>query len=211
MLRISLVDQIQQIIETYLADNLHTSMPAKIVSYDAKKNRATVIPTLPKQLESDETLLPAKIFQVPVVFPSSHNGKASLTFPVQVGDNVMLSVQQRSLEGWLDGKEHAPDDPRQFDISDSVAHTGLCHSSIVGDPDNVVLKFDKTTVTITKDNTITVGNDKGGITIDKDGNMTLKAKTIRIDTESKDFTLESHIHQNTQPHATAMSGPPNPS
>jgi hypothetical protein len=176
MLRLNLTELIEQQIEVQLGNTLNTSMPAKIISYNAATNRAVVKPVLPKRLASEEPLDSPQIVEVPVVFPASGGGKASMTFPLKPGDGVMLAVQQRSMEGWLDGKETMPDDPRQFDLSDSVAIAGCQPSGIVGDPDNVVLKFDKCTVTLTKDNSVVVATEKANIVVDKDGNINQTAQ-----------------------------------
>jgi hypothetical protein len=176
MLRLDLTELIEQQVEVQLGNTLNTSMPAKIISYNAATNRAVVKPVLPKRLASEEPLDSPQIVEVPVVFPASGGGKASMTFPLKPGDGVMLSVQQRSLEGWLDGRETMPDDPRQFDLSDSVAIAGCQPSGIVGDPDHVVLKFDKCTVTLTNDNSVVVATEKANILVDKDGNITQTAQ-----------------------------------
>src|SRR4249919_1062844 len=116
----SFTRSIQQAVETMLGD-INTQSPGTIVSYDAATNRAIVKPTLPKRLANDEELQSPQIVEVPVVWTSSGGGKAGITFPLQPGYGVMLSFQQRSMEGWLDGKNTMPDDPRQFDLSDCVA------------------------------------------------------------------------------------------
>jgi hypothetical protein len=166
MLRLDLTELIEQQIEVQLGNTLNTSMPAKIISYNAATNRAIVKPDLPKRLASGEALESPQVVEVPVLFPASGGGKASMTFPLKPGDGVMLVIQQRSLEGWLDGKNTMPDDPRQFDLSDSVAIAGCQPSGIVGDPDNVVLKFDKASMILTKDNNIIHKATEGSYTVD---------------------------------------------
>jgi hypothetical protein len=176
MLRIDLTELIEQQIEVQLGNTLNTNLPATIVSYNAQTNRAVVKPVLPKRLSSEEPLEPPQIVEVPVIFTASGGGKASMTFPLQPGDGGMLAVQQRSLEGWLDGKNEMPDDPRQFDLSDSVFIPGCQPTGIVGNSDDVVMKFDKSHLTITKDNNIVTGNDKSTVTIDQNGNIVQQAQ-----------------------------------
>jgi len=203
----SFTRSIQQTVETMLGD-INTQSPGTIVSYDAATNRAIVKPALPKRLANDEELQSPQIVEVPVVWTSSGGGKAGITFPLQPGDGVMLSFQQRSMEGWLDGKNTMPDDPRQFDLSDCVAIPGLQASGISAHSDDVVLKFDKTIVTLKKDGSLVMGNDKGGITIDADGNITLKGQSIKVDTPAKAFTLETHRHEFTKSDPADNSGQP---
>jgi hypothetical protein len=204
----NLVESLQLLHESTLGD-INTSMPGEVVSYDAARNRAVVRPVLPKALNSEEALEPPKIVEVPVVWPASNGGKSSFTMPLQPGDGVMLSFQQRSLEGWLDGKKEMPDDPRQFDLSDCVAHPGLSHSGTVAHSDDVVLKFNNSEVRIKPDGTILLGNASGGITIDSGGKMTLKATSIHVETSAKSFTLETHKHDKVQ-FGGSLSGEPFP-
>ena len=182
----NLIDAFEQMIERKLSD-INTNMPGTVVSYDAAKNRATVRPVMPKRLAEDDSLDPPQIVEVPVVWPTSNSGKASFTMPLQPGDKVMIAVQQRSLENWLGGNNDMPDDPRQFDLSDSVAIPGCSAKDTTAHDKNVVLKFDKTNITITPENTIIIGNDKGSITIDQDGNMTMNAKSVKIVSPSVDI------------------------
>ncbi len=219
-----LVEALQLMIESSLSD-LNTSVPGKVVSYDATRNRAVVAPSFPKALSSDDTLEAPKIVEVPVVWPTTGSGKASFTMPLQPGDGVMLSFQQRSLEGWLSGNEAAPKDPRQFDLSDCVAHPGLNQKDTVGHDKNVVLKFNKSNLVIDPDNNITLGNDQATITIQSDGGiiikanylrmqnpsnsgyinidaggaMTMHASTVAVQTPANSYVLEMHNHIGVQP------------
>lgn len=204
----SLVESIQLMIESSLSD-INTNAPGEIVSYNAATNRAVVKLTTPKKLDNGEVLEPPKIVEVPVVFNASGGGNASFTFPLKPGDPVTLSFQQRSMEGYLKGSKDAPDDPRQFDLSDCVAIPGGGHSGLVGHSDNVVLKFGAANVTLFPDGKIIFGNGGGNITIDSGGNMVLKATSIKIDAGGKNFNLEHHKHKDTQP-GGGLSGEPNP-
>ena len=186
----SLVESIQLMIESSLSD-INTNAPGEIVSYDAKTNRAVVKLTTPKKLDNGEVLEPPKIVEVPVVFSASGGGNASFTMPLKAGDPVTLSFQQRSMEGYLKGSKDAPDDPRQFDLSDCVAIPGGGHSGTVGHADNVVLKFGGANVTLKPDGTILLGNTIGSVTIDPAGNILLKGTSVNIDAGGQHFDLMS--------------------
>jgi hypothetical protein len=227
-----LTEALQLLIESSLSD-INTSVPGKIISYDAARNRAIVVPILPKSLSGGDTLAAPKIVEVPVVWPAHSKGKGSFTMPLEPGDGVMLSFQQRSLEGWLDGNEAAPSDPRQFDLSDCVAIPGLFSEGTVADPKDIVLKFDKTSLTLTHDNKAIIGNDKATITLTNDGGviinaqyvrmqnpsgngyinidtagaMSLVANTISVTTPAKSFVMETHRHDNVQS-GSGTSGQP---
>jgi len=202
-----IVEALQLLLESSLSD-INTAAPGTIISYDAARNRAIVRPSLPKALSNDDKLDPPQIVEVPVVWPAIGGGKASFTMPLQPGDGVMLSFQQRSLEGWLDGNMQKPDDPRQFDLSDCVAHPGLSHNGTVAHPTNIVLKFDQSSITLTNDNQIILGNGKGSITIDASGNITLQGQSVKVSTPAHSFPIETHVHSNTRSDPVQTSGPP---
>ena len=202
----ALTKSFQTMIETALSE-INTQIPATVISYDAATNRAVVKPDLPKRVASDESLPAPNIVEVPIVWAASGGGASTLTMPIKPGDGVMLSFQQRSMEGWLSGNKDMPDDPRQFDLSDCVAIPGCQPSGIVADPNDVVLKFNKAELRIKPDGTIVIGNDKGGVTIDGSGNMTLKAQSITVNTPARTFVLENHRHPGVQPGLGTTSTP----
>lgn len=173
------VESIQLMIESSLSE-VNTNAPGEIVSYNAKTNRAVVKLSTPKKLDNGDTLEAPKIVEVPVVFNASGGGNASFTFPLKAGDPVTLSFQQRSMEGYLKGSKDAPDDPRQFDLSDCVAIPGGGHTGTVGHADNVVLKFNGASFTLQPDNTIKMGNGIGYIEIDPAGNINIRGTTINF-------------------------------
>ena len=211
----STIRSIQTMIETSMSE-MNTQIPGTIVSYDAKTNRAVVKPDLPKRIASDESLPAPNIVEVPIIWASSGGGSSTLTMPIKPGDGVMLSFQQRSMEGWLSGNKDMPDDPRQFDLSDCVAIPGCQPNGIVGHPEDVVLKFNKAQLRIMPDGTIILSNDKGGmtidggtgkitfnngnagITIDNAGNIGINGQTINITTPEHTFVLETHQHTGVQ-------------
>ena len=194
----SLIDLFEQMMERKVG-NINTSIPGKIVSYDAATNLATVIPSLPKKLANETELNPPKIVHVPVVFPTSgmQGKQAALTFPIAPGDGVQLHFQQRSIEDWLSGSSDMTE-PRQFDLSDCVAMPGLNSHGVSGDPENVVLRMDRCSVTLKPDNSIVIGNDNGSISLLADGTILLKGQTVRIETPANSFVLETHIHMDPQ-------------
>lgn len=103
---------------------MHICMPAKVISYDFATRKASVQPSLNQKYSDDEILVLPVIHNVPVMQPAS--GGASVNFPVKPDDNVLLIFSERSLEQWLqDGKQSTPDDPRQNNLTDAVAHIGL--------------------------------------------------------------------------------------
>lgn len=108
----------------YQLGNVHTALPASIVSYQYTQQRASVQPLLNKSWGDGTNQVMPIINDVPVIFPKS--GGASLTFPVNPGDTCLLLFIERSTDLWKsEGGQVTPDDGRKFDLSDAVAIMGL--------------------------------------------------------------------------------------
>lgn len=110
---------------------VHVALPGKIVSYDEATQTAAVQPIVRARYrtpdgESTQYKLP-QLPKVPVAFPQG--GNCSITWPLVVGDDVLLVVAERSLAEWKAGGglpgDISPRDPRRFDLSDAVAIAGL--------------------------------------------------------------------------------------
>ncbi|CAG9172269.1 Gp138 family membrane-puncturing spike protein [Cupriavidus respiraculi] len=134
------ITELRRLIATELAD-IHTTLPGVIVSYDGSS--AVVRPALPKQLASGQFLAPPQIVQVPVCWPAGdvRGSLALITVPLKAGDPVKLSFSERALESWLSGSDGAPDDPRQFDLSDAFATPVLRPGTARADIDNVSVEY----------------------------------------------------------------------
>lgn len=109
--------------------DLHTALPGKVDKYDVEEQKVDVKPLL-KRTVVDSTgqemteELPV-ITDVPVVFPRA--GAFFISFPIQVGDHVLLVFIERSIDRFAkgDGEDTDPVDLRMHDLSDAVALPGL--------------------------------------------------------------------------------------
>ena len=133
---VTLNDAIKAAID-YKLNNVHTALPASIISYDYTTQKASVQPLLNKSWTSGSNVNPANnnaanelstpmpvLDNVPVIFPRAGGG--GLTFPVVSGDTCLLVFIERSTDLWLTvGGQVTPDDNRKFDLSDAVAIMGL--------------------------------------------------------------------------------------
>lgn len=108
--------------------NLHTSMPAIIMSYDANTRTVTAQPAIQRVFTDGEGLsgpmnLPPCV-DVPVIFPGG--GGYEITFPVKEGDECLLLFSERCIDSWfVSGEPNVPADYRQHDLSDAIAIVGL--------------------------------------------------------------------------------------
>lgn len=119
------------VIEGYLedlSDRLCVAIPARVERYDAATQKIDAQPLVKKRYrnEEDETVTERAqvVSNVPLVFPGA--GDWSITFPVAVGDTVLLVYADRSLDTWLsEGGEIDPGDDRQHHATDAIAIPGL--------------------------------------------------------------------------------------
>lgn len=109
---------------------MHTCMPATILVYDHTTQKATVQPVIRGRRFDPETetvshYKMAAIANVPVQFPQGTG--FSITYPLTVGDPVLLVFAERSLDEWLltATPDNLNQDFRRFDISDAIAIPGV--------------------------------------------------------------------------------------
>jgi hypothetical protein len=120
---------ISEAIEQRLYD-LHTGLPAKVVSYDGATGTAEVLPLLKRVFRNEDDLLEIMdappLFRVPVIFP--RGGGYSIRFPIQADDIVYLAFAERSIDRWKEapaGDTVDPVETRKHALSDAVAIPGL--------------------------------------------------------------------------------------
>lgn len=112
----------------YKTSEMYTAINCRVVVVrnNGEDQRIDVQP-LPNRMLQDGTERPATtILNVPVMFPASK--KASLTFPIDVGDTVLCVFSQRSLDTFKaqsDNSTYSLQDRRRFSLRDAVAIPGL--------------------------------------------------------------------------------------
>lgn len=110
--------------------DVHTGLPATVVSFDPTKQSADVQPLLRRVMvdenESPVTVTIPVITNVPIQYPSGAGW--SITWPLAVGDIVYLHFAERSIDDWLEappGSLVTPTQARKFDLSDAVVLAGI--------------------------------------------------------------------------------------
>jgi hypothetical protein len=118
-----LVTAIKNAIDSRLFD-LHTAMPAEVVSFNASNNTVVAQPVLKRKFSDGSVKNLPQIQNVPVCFP--RGGDGILTFPIRKGDYVLLVFSERSIDVWWDkGGIVNPDDARKHNLSDAIAIPGV--------------------------------------------------------------------------------------
>lgn len=208
-----LIQALQISMEAHTSE-INTTQPGKVVSYDPATNRAVVTPSQPKLLADGSPLEAPNVVEVPVVWPVGMAGKVGMTWPLQAGDGVKLDFAQRSLDGWLNGQEAAPDDPRRFDLADAVATPGLSATGVAPNPNDVELFFGPVKLRLRPDGSAVLFTNGGSLTISANGEAAFNGPTVHV---SGDLVAVGDIwagpvslrhHQHLASGGNGVGGPP---
>lgn len=177
---------------------IYTSIPATVLDFDAKTQRAKVQIDIKQQI-GDGFELVAPLEDVGV--GSLRSGGYCITFPISVGDKVKLSFVHSSIDSWLlDGSNEAVD-TRTHSINDSIADNLLIYplNDSINNYDNSNLTIRNMSNSIyikVKQNSIDIlgnVNIKGNVTIDGALTVTGIVKSLK-DVFAQAVSLLKHIH-----------------
>lgn len=108
----------------WLRKNINTSMPGVVKAFDPARSMAVVQPAIKVRLQDDTERELPDILDVPVVYPAG--GGYAITFPVRVGDPVLMLFSQRGLTEWKRTLDVASADRGVFhSMGDAVAIPGF--------------------------------------------------------------------------------------
>jgi len=139
-------NEVKSIIKGWMdtrVNNIHTALPGKIVSYDAKTNRAQVQPIGKFKTEDSRELDYPVIHNVPVCFPVSMGGQAGVSLPIQRDDMCLLVFQESQTDDFV-GQNNNSTDMRRHSLNDAVAIPGVYPFGIGGEishPESVCIKM----------------------------------------------------------------------
>ena len=108
--------------------NIWTCFPGKVVSFNVVKNTCFIQPMflgVATALDGSATNISMPILpDCPIVFPSA--GGYHLTFPIAVGDEVLVHVSSRNIDPWFGSGTAAPSNEfRMHDLSDCFCTPGI--------------------------------------------------------------------------------------
>lgn len=122
--------QIQDVLAAHLdgaLEGVQTALPGVVVRVDGE--RLAVRPTGGRRSVDPDTgdatySRYAVVEGVPVCYPQA--GPYGITFPISVGDEVLLVFASHSLDSWEVGRDgEAPLDPRRHHLTDAIAIPGV--------------------------------------------------------------------------------------
>ena len=154
------VHQIKKTAQEVMTD-MHTALPAKIVSVNSSEGLATVQPSVKMTLKNGDKIDYPQISGVPIIFPQGSNQAVSISFPVKEGDSCLLVVSEQSLEYWL--YERETDTTLRFDISNAICIPGLFQKpprsfSDACDNDSVIIESNDTQISVDSNGIAMTGN-----------------------------------------------------
>lgn len=182
-----LVDLINNNIIASLSE-IHTVTIGKIVKVNSKT--IDVKPVFKRKIGDREIEYPV-FTNIPPIF--LYGGVNSISFPLAVGDEVLLIINERCYDNWYEGLDNkAPLEYRMFDYSDSFSLVGI--------------KNKKKALTIPTDGrTHQIGNTYQEGNYERVGNMTMTGNfnltgtlnvtgDIILNGVSLDWFVNSHKH-----------------
>lgn len=203
-----------------------TSMPARVVSYDAQKQTISAQPTikayvLQKDGTSKATEYPV-IPDIPVQFPGS--GGQTMTFPVKAGDECLLNFCSRSQDSWQQsGGVQAPMDTGMNNLSNAFAMLGFrsnprALTNVSTDATEVRSDDGNTKISLSGAGGVGISTDKSvGITAANGVNISGGAGNVNFtgtlkvtgEIELNGIKLSLHKHTGVQPGSGTSAGPTN--
>jgi len=105
-----------------------TAMPAIVKAVDLVKMTVSCQPAIQSTVTDEDGAVKAVnlplLVDVPIIFPSA--GGFSITFPVAVGDEVLVLFASRCIDSWWQngGFANVPMEARMHDLSDGFAIPG---------------------------------------------------------------------------------------
>lgn len=163
-----------------VANDIHTALPGKIVSYDSDNCTVTVSP-IGKYITSDGVELDyPMITEVPVIFPCCQSIGTGIAFPLKKGDSCLVIVSEVELDTWRSGAES--EGSLRFDLTSAVVIPGLLKRGNAASK-----KAAKENSVVVTAGSVFLSVSEKGVTIE--GNL-----TVTGDVKAGSVSLKNHTH-----------------
>lgn len=202
MAQLELSDVMDRAIRRHIKSNMYIHIPAKVTNVDDLNSMSVVdvLPCISDPYQDGTFVELPPINDVPVMFQSAGGG--ILSFPVQVGDTVLLLFSDRGLDEWKasTGSEdvYHPRTRRNSSLADAIALPGLytTENNLGPSAEDVELNFKGSTIKIFSN---------GDVQINSDSNVIVNAGGDLTATVEGETTIEStgDVTLNTEANLTA--------
>ena len=177
----------------YQTNNLYTAMPGIIVTVRDNFNQLSVDvqPSINIKNKDGTTKERPVVLNVPVQMPSSST--AALTFPVNIGDPVLLVYSMRSVDNWKrgQGRPSVPNDNRKFDKRDCIAIPGIWpFGQSINNPSVRVWTHSTGDLVISNN----IGGTENEVRLHQGGNITINTnQNVEVNCTSATITAQADV------------------
>lgn len=218
--RFSTDEEVLRLAMRALQSRLWTALPGIVERFDSEKMTVDVQPSINGRIAAEDGTVSS--VQMPVLLDCpvlwQGGGGATFTFPIAAGDECLVIIASRCIDGWWDkGGVQDPPDIRMHNLSDGFALVGVrsrprafavnaTAAELRSDDGSTFVRLNPTgqIVQITAPG----GINLNGVTIDSGGNVHTPA-TITADTDVIADGRSGRHH--THPSGSPNTGQPNPS
>lgn len=180
---------------------LNTCLPANIVAVNLQEDSIISVDVEVVNFrfyKSDKTSVKRPpVFNVPLLFPSNRRGIVS--FPVEVGDTVLLLFCQEDIDNFLDGDtESTPNTFRKFSLTDAIAIPCIhpTNSDIKAHKDNFQITFNDFKLSV---------KPSGETSLETSTSVSTNAQNL-IQSTTERYTVDSSITEVTSDTVTIGNG-----
>lgn len=188
--------------------DVQTNIPAVVTSVNYGNGTLSAIPLIKTKKKGGQMYEEPMVPDVPILTAAGNTGKAKMTFPIKVGDKVVLIMANRDTGTLLNssgGSIVEPEMDKPLGWYPIGAHACLFVEADANDidPENIIIKNDKAKFTITNSSTKieTAGGSAelkasgelnvNGAKISPDGQITT-ASGVNLDLFFQDYNLHKH-------------------
>ena len=177
----------------YQTNNMYTALPGIVVSVKDNLNTLSVDvqPTINIRNKDNTIKERPVVLNVPVQMPSSRT--AAITYPVNVGDPVLLIYTMRGMDTWKRGKgtNTTPSDFRKFDKRDCIAIPGIWpFSESINNPQVRVWQHDTGDVVVVNN----IGSVENEVRLKKNGDVVINTnQNVEVNCNNATITAQENV------------------
>lgn len=177
----------------YQTNNMYTALPGIVVSVKDSLNTLSVDvqPTVNIRNKDNTVKERPVVLNVPVQMPSSRT--AAITYPVNVGDPVLLIYTMRGMDTWKrgNGTNTTPSDFRKFDKRDCIAIPGIWpFSESINNPQVRVWQHDTGDVVVANN----IGSVENEVRLKKNGDVVINTnQNVEVNCNNASVVAQANI------------------
>lgn len=181
-----------------ITDEVHTMLPAKIVSFNGSTGMASAKPVGKFTNSDGETFDYPVVTDAPVVFPFCQSAGVGMAFPVVKGDSCMILVSEVELDEWRSGAE--AEGSLRFDLSSAVILPGLMKKG-----GGIIAEASGEKAAIMACGSVKLSVTSSGVKIKGNLTVTGDIKSTEGTVKAGSIDLKTHTHTSSAPGSDTSS------